>query len=86
MARLHGREAIRQTIAGWLSQMNGMRFRFGNILVLGDVSSMKRYDGVPSQDGTARELGDLGVAGLRDGQMAAASAYFDLAQLASTYD
>ena len=81
MTRIEGREAIRETIAGWLSQMDGIDFRFENVLVQGNLVAMERYDLVPGKDGTPKELGAMGIMELRDGKIAAWREYFDLAQL-----
>jgi limonene-1,2-epoxide hydrolase len=81
MESVQGREAIRELVAGWLSQMGDVDFRFENLLIEGDIIMMERFDLIPGPDGVVRELGVMGIMELRDGQISSWREYFDLGQM-----
>ncbi|MEA3018912.1 MAG: limonene,2-epoxide hydrolase [Actinomycetota bacterium] len=77
MAPVSGRDAIRETIAGFMGGVQQLSFRVAHIAAAGDVVLTERVD-VFDFGASTIELPVSGTFELRDGKIAAWRDYFDL--------
>jgi limonene-1,2-epoxide hydrolase len=82
IAPVTGRDAIRDTIAGFTGGVDSIEFRVLNIAGAGDVVLTERID-VFAFPATSIELPVMGTFEVRDGLIAAWRDYFDLNQFMS---
>ncbi|HEV8295879.1 MAG TPA: SgcJ/EcaC family oxidoreductase [Acidimicrobiales bacterium] len=80
MDRIVGRDAIKATVAGWLSAMKSIDFRFNHVVVDGNVVLMERCDIIPTSAGEA-ELPIMATFELDGDRIRAWREYFDLGQM-----
>ncbi|MGH9025537.1 MAG: SgcJ/EcaC family oxidoreductase [Acidimicrobiia bacterium] len=82
IAPVKGKDAIRDTIAGFTQGVEKIEFRLDNIAGDGDIVLTERVD-VFHMPGTAIELPVMGTFEIRSGKVAAWRDYFDLNQFMS---
>jgi limonene-1,2-epoxide hydrolase len=85
MKPLHGRTAIVEFIAGFVSACAGIEFRVHHQAVNGDMVFVERSDVIRRADGAVVELPVMGVFEVSDGRIAAWRDYFDMAEATKAF-
>jgi limonene-1,2-epoxide hydrolase len=85
MEPVHGREAIREFIAGFTAGFDGIDFQVHRQISDGNVVMNERTDVMRRKDGGEIPLPVTGVFELVDGKIAAWRDYFDLATVTSAF-
>jgi limonene-1,2-epoxide hydrolase len=85
MEPVHGREAIRQFIAGFTAGFDGIDFQVHRQISDGNVVMNERTDVMRRKDGGEIPLPVTGVFEIVDGKIAAWRDYFDLATVTNAF-
>jgi limonene-1,2-epoxide hydrolase len=85
MEPLHGRAAIVEFIASFVSACAGIEFRIHHQAVNGNVVFAERSDIIRKTDGTVVELPVMGVFEVSDGRIRAWRDYFDMAEVTKAF-
>ena len=85
MEPVHGREAIREFIAGFTAGFDGIDFQVHRQISDGNVVMNERTDVMHRKDGGEIPLPVTGVFEVVDGRIAAWRDYFDLATVTSAF-
>ena len=85
MAPVHGREAIREFIAGFLAAFDGIDFKVHRQLSDGQLVMNERTDVMRRKDGEEIPLAVMGVFEVQDDRIAAWRDYFDMAAITSAF-
>ena len=85
MEPVHGREAIKEFIAGFTAGFDGIDFQVHRQISDGNVVMNERTDVMHRKDGGESPLPVTGVFEVVDGRIAAWRDYFDLATVTSAF-
>jgi limonene-1,2-epoxide hydrolase len=85
MQAVQGREAIKETIAGFLAAFHGIDFQIHRQVSSDSVVMNERTDVIRRRDGGEITLPVMGMFEVVDGQIAVWRDYFDLATITSTF-
>jgi limonene-1,2-epoxide hydrolase len=85
MEPVHGREAIKEFIAGFVAAFGGLDFNVHRQVSDGTVVMNERTDVMHRKDGEDVSLPVMGVFEVRDGKIAAWRDYFDMAAITKAF-